>query len=55
LPGVGRRFFRPDLVGQRAGRHDTPGLQGEQDEQDTQLASADVDGVPRLVSDLKWA
>jgi hypothetical protein len=52
---VGRRFFRPDLVGQGAPRHDTPGLQGEQNEQNAQLAPADVDEAPRPVPHLQRA
>ena len=52
---VSRRFFRPDLVGQRARRHDTPGLQGEQNKQNAQLAPAHVDGVLRPVPHLKRA
>ncbi|MGB6584254.1 MAG: hypothetical protein WBF34_40655 [Streptosporangiaceae bacterium] len=40
---------------QRAGRHDTPGVQGEQSEQNPQLTAADVDRVPGLVPHLKRA
>ena len=49
------RLVGPDLPGQRAGRHDTPGVQGKQCEQNPQLAAADVDRAPRLVSHLKRA
>ena len=35
--------------------HDTPGAQGEQSEQNPQLATADVDLAPRLVPHLKRA
>ena len=41
-------------VGQRA-RHDTPGVQGKQSEQNPQLAAADVDRAARLVPHLKRA
>ena len=40
------RVVGPDLTCQRAGRHDTPGAQGEQSEQNPQLATADVDLAP---------
>jgi hypothetical protein len=46
---VARRVTGPDLPGQRAGRDDTPGVQGQQRQQNPQLAAADVDRTPRLV------
>ena len=55
VTGVARRVVGPDLPGQRAGRHDTPGVQGEQSEQNPQLTAADVDRAPGLVPHLKRA
>jgi hypothetical protein len=55
VAAVGRRFVRPDLVGQRARRHDTPGLQSQQNEQNAQLAPAEVGDVPCGVPHLKRA
>ena len=55
LIGVAGRVVGPDLPGQRAGRDDTPGVQGEQSEQNPQLATTDVDRAPRLVAHLKRA
>ena len=55
VTGVSGRVVGPDLLGQRAGRHDTPGVQGEQSEQNPQLATADVDRAPRLVAYLTRA
>ena len=52
---VARRVPGPDLSGQRAGRDDTPGVQGEQGEQNPQLATADVNRAPRPVPHLKRA
>jgi hypothetical protein len=43
---VAERILGPELPGQRAGRDDTPGVQGEQSEQHPQLAAADVDRAP---------
>ena len=55
VAGIARRVAGPELPGQRAGRHDTPGVQGQQSEQNPQLAAADVDRAPRLVPHLKRA
>lgn len=55
VSGVARQVVGPDLRGQRAGRHDTPGVQGKQSEQNPQLAAADVDRAARLVPHLKRA
>jgi hypothetical protein len=55
VTGVHRQFIGPQLVGERGRRHDTPGIQGEQNEQDAQLTAADGDGAPVLVSYLKRA
>jgi hypothetical protein len=52
---IARRVVGPDLPGQRAGRHDTPGVHGQQSKQDPQLATANVDQAPRLVPQLKRA
>ena len=52
---IGRHRSAADLPGQRTGRHDTPGVQGEQSEQNPQLTAADVDRVPGLVAHLKRA
>jgi hypothetical protein len=52
---ISRRVVGPDLPGQRSGRHDTPGVQSEQSQQDAQLAATDVDQAPRLVPQLKQA
>ncbi len=49
VTGIAGRVVGPDLVGQRARRHDTPGVQGEQSEQNPQLAAAYVDRAARLV------
>ena len=49
---VARRVTGPDLPGQRTGRDDTPGVQGQQRQQNPQLTAADVDRVPRLVPHL---
>src|SRR5205823_10121382 len=53
VAGVAGLIFGPQLAGQRARGDDTPGVQREQSEQDPQLAAADVDWAPRLVSHLK--
>ena len=55
VAGVAGRVLGPELPRQRAGRDDTPGVQGEQGEQHPQLAAADVDRAPRLVPHLKRA
>jgi hypothetical protein len=55
VAGVSGRVAGPELVGQRARRNDTPGVQRKQSEQDPQLAAADVDWAPRLVPHLKRA
>jgi len=55
IAGITGRVVGPELPGQRAGRDDTPGVQGEQSEQDPELAPADVDRTPRLVPHLKRA
>jgi hypothetical protein len=39
----------------RGGRHDTPGVQGKQNEQQAQLTPADMNGAASLVPDLKRA
>jgi hypothetical protein len=52
---VARRFSRPDLPRERSRRHDTPGVQSEQSEQNAQLTSADVNGAPSPVPHLKRA
>jgi hypothetical protein len=52
VAGIARGVVGPDLPGQRAGRHDTPGVQGEQSEQNAQLTTAYVDQAPRLVPHL---
>ena len=49
------RVVGPDLSGQRASRHDTPGVQGKQCEQNPQLAATDVDRTARLIPYLKRA
>jgi hypothetical protein len=49
IAGVTRRFVGPELLGQRGRRHDTPGAQGEQDEQQAQLTPADMNGTASLV------
>jgi hypothetical protein len=55
VTGIGRRFTGPDLLGQGTRGHDTPGVQGQQNEQDAQLTPADTDGVPGPVPHLKRA
>jgi hypothetical protein len=52
---VARRIIGPELPGQHAGGHDTPGVQRQQSEQNPQLAAADADRVPRLVPHLQRA
>ncbi len=55
VAGITGRVVGPELPRQRAGRHDTPGVQGEQSERDPELATTDVDWAPRLVPHLKRA
>jgi hypothetical protein len=50
---VARRVAGPDLPGQRADRDDTPGVQGQQRQQNPQLTAADVNRTPRLVPHLQ--
>jgi hypothetical protein len=42
-----------DLLGHRRGRHDTPGVKGQQDEENAQLTATDRRGAPRLILYLK--
>jgi hypothetical protein len=43
------------VPGQRASRDDTPGVQGQQSEQDPQLAAADANRASRLIPHLERA
>ena len=52
---VARRIVGPDVPGQRASRDDTPGVQGQQSEQDPQLAAADANRASRLIPHLQRA
>src|SRR5689334_19588312 len=52
---VARRVVGPDVPGQRASRDDTPGVQGQQSEQDPQLAAADANRASRLIPHLQRA
>jgi len=55
VAGVSGRIVGPEFPSQRGHRNDTPGVQREQSEQDSQLAAANVDLAPRLVPHLKRA
>jgi hypothetical protein len=55
VAGVAGCLVGPQLFGQRAGRHDTPGVQRQQNKQNAQLTAADGCGVPGPVPHLKRA
>jgi hypothetical protein len=55
VTGISRRVVRPDLLGQRPSRRDTPGVQRQQGEQNAQLTAADRHDAPSLVRHLKRA
>jgi Raf kinase inhibitor-like YbhB/YbcL family protein len=51
VTGIGGLLVRPQIGGKLPGGDDTPGLQGQQNQQDTQLATAHSDGRPAVIGD----